>query len=102
MRLENLLAAYLAEYDGKTVEEFEGMRECLHKFQLDNLIRGVVSVHAEEEDLQEIMNKMVDTICEHYGHGSTAELRISIKVLLFSFMKSIRDDSDRAAWFDVN
>lgn len=49
-------------------------------------------VDPEQEDTREIMDEMKNVICEYAGDGCSAAISRSVKVLISSFMKNIRND----------
>lgn len=91
-RLAAAVVAYLVDYDGKKGEEFRKMNKSLSTYFEGNLIRGAILVHAEEEDVQDIIREMINAISGDGEDGCLRGKRHSITVLLSTLVETIRKD----------
>lgn len=79
-------------------EEYREMKISLLEYLQDSLVSGAVLVKAEDNFVRKRMNGMMEVICNNSPAPPYAQAkRDSMKVLLHSFMKLIRDGSGFAA-----
>lgn len=88
-------AAFLVDYDDGMWIKFHIMKLCISKFFKDNPMRALVLVTADEPDVREIMEAIMDAICENGGDWSLSSINSSVKVMLSSFMERIRNNDGR-------